>query len=453
MMEPSTLWQQILSELEARLPAPAYSMISTQLHLSEADDEQLILGVPSTFAQRNIEKNRKDLEDAVFQVLGRLPRVQITVEKKGEGAVGADLPSIPTLAQQQHLPAAMPRAAAQRPEPLPHNLNDRYTFENFVVGSHNKFAHATALRVAETPGDAYNPLFLYGGVGLGKTHLMHAIGNQILQHRDDFRVMYISSERFTNELVNAFKDNRALEFRSRYRSVDLLLIDDIQFIAGKEATQEEFFHTFNELYGASKQIVISSDKHPNEISTLENRLRSRFQMGLITDIQAPDFETRIAILKKKAEMEDLEIPDEVLHLISRVYKSNVRELEGALTKIMAYTSMTGTQPTLALAQSVLGQMPDRDINAALIQEITANHFSKTVEELMGPSRSKDINFARQIAIYLCSELTDLSTPKIGECFGNRDHTTIIHSRDKIRELVKNDPKTQSIVNGLIARLK
>lgn len=438
------LWQNILKTLESRLNNdPAYAFVSTQLHLVSVEDGRLMVGVPNNFALRKISQDYlAPLQEAVQDVLGETEIVMDIVTR-----TQTTEPSRPAVAQVR-----TPAPGRERPQTVS-NLNPRYTFDNFVVGSHNKFPHATACRVAESPGSSYNPLFIYGGVGLGKTHLMQAIGHEILLNRPDFRVTYISSERFTNELINAFRDGTMPDFKNRYRSVDLLLIDDIQFIGGKESTQEEFFHTFNDLHEAGKQIVMTSDRPPNELSTLENRLRSRFQMGLIADIQAPDFETRTAILKKKAEMDGLDLPDEVLHFIARVYKSNVRELEGALIKLMAYTSMTGTQPTVAMAQSVLGQLPERDVNADLIQELTADNFNLTIQDLKGQSRSKTINKARQIAIYLCCELTDMSTPKIGEVFGHRDHTTILHARDKIREQMKDDHDTQSTVNKLISRLK
>lgn len=441
------LWQDILHALEIRLNnQPAFGFVSTQLQLVEAAEHQLQLGVPNTFTLRKISQDYLGpLQEAVAEVMGEGIEVQLDIVAR------AAEPARPAVSPERNAAPRQPAQPVQRGGNS--NLNPRYTFENFVVGSHNKFAHATAWRVAESPGSAYNPLFLYGGVGLGKTHLMQAIGHQILQSRPDFRVTYISSERFTNELINAFRDGTTPDFKNRYRSVDLLLIDDIQFIGGKESTQEEFFHTFNDLHEAGKQIVMTSDRPPNELSTLENRLRSRFQMGLICDIQVPDFETRTAILKKKAAMDGIDLPDEVLHFIARVYKSNVRELEGALIKLMAYTSMTGTQPSVSMAQSVLGQLPERDINPDLIQELTSDNFNLTVEDLKGQSRSKTINKARQIAIYLCCELTDLSTPKIGEFFGNRDHTTILHARDKIREQMQHDPDTQNIVNKLISRLK
>lgn len=451
-MEKNTqqIWQDILTVLEKNLNNQAtYGMLSAGLHPLELDEKRFVLGVPNDFMLRNTHKYLEPIQSAVEEVLGNPMNVSLAINRRAQASDnGHGHPS--TRVVTSHAPvAAVPRERVQ----VVSNLNPRYTFGNFVVGSHNKFAHATAWRVAEEPGQAYNPLFIYGGVGLGKTHLMQAIGHQILQRRDDFKVTYISSERFTNELINALKDGTTLDFKNRYRSVDLLLIDDIQFIGGKETTQEEFFHTFNDLHEAGKQIVITSDRPPNEISTLEQRLRSRFQMGLICDIQPPDFETRIAILKKKAEMDGLDIPDEVLHYIARVYKNNVRELEGALVKLMAFTSMTGTVADISLAQSVLGQMPEREVNTDMITEVTAEYFDLKVADLRGKSRAKTINQARQVSIYICRELTDLSLPKIGEYFGHRDHSTILHAYDRIKSEMQEDSKIEQIVNNLIKRLR
>ncbi len=448
-------WQEILQVLEAELNNPAaYGMLSTQLHLLEADASKMVIGVPNAFTLRTVSnKYKSQLESAIQTVTGSNTRLELKVDKQvGEPPAPSHSANNAAGNNKQPSQPSQPAVAVVR-NTQKSNLNPKYTFSNFVVGSHNKFPHATALRVADEPGHAYNPLFIYGGVGLGKTHLMHAIGNQIMLQRENFKVMYLSSERFTNELINAFRDGTTLDFKNRYRSVDLLLIDDIQFIGGKESTQEEFFHTFNELHGAGKQIVITSDRSPNEISTLENRLRSRFQMGLICDIQPPDFETRIAILKKKADMGELNIPDDVHHYIARVYKSNVRELEGALLRLMAYTSMTGTQPTVSMAQQVLGQIPDRDLNTDLIQEVTAKYFNKKITDLTGTSREKEINLARQIAIYLCRELTDLSFPKIGEHFGGRDHSTIMHAYERIKKRKLEEAEVEKMVNDLVSHLK
>jgi chromosomal replication initiator protein len=321
-------------------------------------------------------------------------------------------------------------------------LNPKYSFDNFVIGANNRFAHAASLAVAEAPAKAYNPLFIYGGVGLGKTHLMHAIGHHILSQNKWSKVLYVSSETFTNELINSIKDDKNIQFRNRYRNIDVLLIDDIQFIAGKESTQEEFFHTFNALHEANKQIVISSDRPPKEIPTLEDRLRSRFEWGLITDIQPPDLETRIAILRKKAEMENLTIDDEVMLFIAKKIKSNIRELEGALTRIIAYSSLANKEINIDLAyvalKDIISENKPRKVTISLIQQIVSSYYNLRIEDFKSKKRTKNVAFPRQIAMYLTRELTDLSLPKIGEEFGGRDHTTVIHAYEKISNDIKND---------------
>ena len=336
-------------------------------------------------------------------------------------------------------------------------LNPKYTFSTFVIGNSNRFAHAACLAVAEAPAKAYNPLFIYGGVGLGKTHLMHAIGHFILSQNPQAKVLYVTSEKFTNELINSIQTNRNVEFRNRYRNVDVLLIDDIQFIAGKESTQEEFFHTFNALHEANKQIIMSSDRPPKEIPTLEDRLRSRFEWGLITDIQPPDLETRIAILRKKADMEKLEIDDEVLVFIAKRIESNIRELEGALTRIVAYASLTNSTLDVSIAdealKDIISNHRPRKITPELIQNVIADYYQLKVEDLKSKKRNRPIAYPRQIAMYLCRELTDLSLPKIGEYFGGRDHTTVIHACDKIAEEIETDLQVKRTVNELIKRIK
>ena len=314
-------------------------------------------------------------------------------------------------------------------------LNPKYIFEEFVIGNSNRFAHAASLAVAESPAKAYNPLFIYGGVGLGKTHLMHAIGHYIKEQNRNAKVLYISSEKFTNELINSIKDDKNVEFRNRYRNVDVLLVDDIQFIAGKERTQEEFFHTFNALHEANKQIIISSDRPPKEIPTLEDRLRSRFEWGLTTDIQAPDFETRIAILRKKAESENFKVNNEVFDFIARKIKSNIRELEGALTRVTAYSSLTNKEVSIELAQEALKDIISsnrpKQINIDMIKDVVSQHYNIQIDDFDSKRRTRTITYPRQVAMYLSRELTDLSLPKIGESFGGRDHTTVIHAYDKI----------------------
>ncbi len=336
------------------------------------------------------------------------------------------------------------------------NLNPKYTFDTFVIGNSNRFAHAASVAVAESPSKAYNPLFIYGGVGLGKTHLMHAIGDYILQNNPKTKVVYVSSETFTNELINSIRDDRNVDFRNRYRTMDVLLIDDIQFIAGKERTQEEFFHTFNTLHESNKQIIISSDRPPKEIPTLEDRLRSRFEWGLIADIQPPDLETRIAILRKKAQMENVEIPNEIMVHIAKKIQSNIRELEGALIRIIAFSSLTNSEITVELASEALKELfsaKARQLNVDLIKETVSDQFNIKLEDFNSKKRTRAISYPRQIAMYLSRELTDLSLPKIGEEFGGRDHTTVIHAYDKITKDMEEDAAFKEKIETIIKELK
>ncbi|HHW40187.1 MAG TPA: chromosomal replication initiator protein DnaA [Syntrophomonadaceae bacterium] len=337
------------------------------------------------------------------------------------------------------------------------SLNPRYTFDTFVIGNSNRLAHAASRAVAEAPSKAYNPLFIYGGVGLGKTHLMHAIGHYVLDHNKSYRVVYVSSETFTNELINAIRDDKAVDFRNKYRTMDILLIDDIQFLAGKERTQEEFFHTFNALYEANKQIIISSDRVPKEIPTLEDRLRSRFEWGLLADIQPPDLETRVAILRKKAQLENYTLPDDVLLFIASKIKSNIRELEGALLRIIAYASLNQKEIDLdcaneALKDVLLGDRPHH-ITIPMIQKVVANYFNLKIEDFKTKRRTQNVAFPRQIAMYLARELTDASLPKVGQEFGGRDHTTVMHAYEKIKtERAKNE-ELDATIKDIIKQLQ
>lgn len=337
------------------------------------------------------------------------------------------------------------------------NLNPRYTFDNFVVGNNNKFVHAASLAVSEAPAEAYNPLFIYGGVGLGKTHLMHSIAHFILDEDSEAKVLYVSSEKFTNELINSIRDDKNEEFRKKYRNIDVLLVDDIQFIAGKERTQEEFFHTFNALYEAKKQIIISSDRSPKEIETLEERLRSRFEWGLIADIQAPDFETRVAILRKKAELENIDLPDDVMQYVANNIKSNIRELEGAVNKILAYSRLLLPQEiTRDMAEAALKDLisPEEQtqVTYQLILDIVSEHFNVSTADIISKKRPRDISFPRQIVMYLCRKLTDMSLPKIGEVIGKRDHTTILHGFEKINREVQNDLSLKNTIDILTKKI-
>ncbi len=354
-------------------------------------------------------------------------------------------------------PVADIRASNQTSEDDPSQLNPKYVFDRFVIGASNRFAHAAAFAVAEAPARAYNPLFIYGGAGLGKTHLLHAIGHYVRSLYTRLRVRYLTTEQFTNEFINAIRDDRVTAFQRKYRHADVVLIDDIQFLESKERTQEEFFHTFNSLHNAEKQIVISSDRPPKQIARLEDRLRSRFEWGLMTDIQPPDLETRIAILKKKATYEDLQVPSEVLYLIASKVQSNIRELEGALIRVTAFASLQRTAVDPSLAEMVLKDLfpseTNREIGLQLIQEEVAAFFELSVEDLCSPSRSRQLVTARQIAMYLVRELTDLSLPRIGKAFGGRDHTTVMHATSKIADLMQERRTIYNQIQELTSRIR
>lgn len=336
-------------------------------------------------------------------------------------------------------------------------LNPKYIFETFVIGNSNRLAHAASLAVAEAPANAYNPFFIYGGVGLGKTHLMHAIGHRILQNHPKLKLLYISSEKFTNELINSIRDGNPESFRQKYRNIDVLLVDDIQFLSKKEHTQEEFFHTFNTLHEANKQIIMSSDRPPREIQTLEDRLRSRFEWGLITDIQPPDLETRIAILRKKAMMEHLNVPNDVMVYIASRIDNNIRELEGAFIRVIAYASLTNQTVDIDLAtealKDIFPQGKPKQITVELIQEIIASYFKLKVDELLAKRRTRNVSYPRQIAMYLSRELTETSLPRLGEMFGGRDHTTVIHAYEKISRERNEDVKLSNTIKELIKKIE
>jgi len=330
-------------------------------------------------------------------------------------------------------------------------LNPKYTFESFVVGNNNRFAHAAALAVAEAPASSYNPLFIYGGVGLGKTHLMHAIGNEILRRNRNSNILYVTSEKFTNQLINAIKDNKNDQFRNTYRNIDVLLIDDIQFIAGKERIQEEFFHTFNALHESGKQIILSSDRPPKDIQLLEDRLKSRFEWGLIADISNPDYETRLAILRKKAQMDNIIIDDEILANIANRIDSNIRELEGTLNKLIAKASLTNSPITMEMAERAINDIvaqQEKVISAEFVQETVAKYFNINAKDLKGSKRSNDIAFPRQIAMFLCRNVAQMSLPQIGKDFGKRDHTTVMHACNKIEKEIKENSNTKLIVESV-----
>jgi len=412
------IWDQTLSLIKMELTEVSFNTWLKTIKPLNIDNNKIILSVPNDFNKEILENRYMSLiANALHQV------TSIKLE-----------PSFIIEGEKVFISEASEKQAASQALDAP-NLNQKYVFDEFVIGNSNRFAHAASLAVAESPAKAYNPLFIYGGVGLGKTHLMHAIGHYVLSQNPTAKVVYVSSEKFTNELINSIKDDKNVEFRNKYRNVDILLVDDIQFIAGKERTQEEFFHTFNALYENSKQIIVSSDRPPKEIPTLEDRLRSRFEWGLITDIQAPDFETRIAILRKKAETEGIIVPNEVLEFIAKKIKANIRELEGALTRIVAYSSLTNREITIDLSsealKDIISSSRPKQVTVNLIKDVVSQYYNIRTEEFNSKRRTRSISFPRQIAMYLSRELTDLSLPKIGEEFGGRDHTTVIHAYEKI----------------------
>ena len=438
----TNIWSNVISALQSRLNNPSVDTWLNSMNPVKIINDSLIIEVSDKFS-------RDWLDDRYGPVIKSILYDILEEEMNVEFALSHDIPG--RINNNKHK-----KNYHISDNPLYH-LNTKYTFDTFVVGNSNRFAHAACLAVADSPSKSYNPLFIYGGVGLGKTHLMHAIGNHILSKGNLYNVLYISSEKFTNELINSIRDDKTLEFRNKYRSVDILLIDDIQFLAGKERTQEEFFHTFNTLYEANKQIIISSDRPPKDIPTLEDRLRSRFEWGLITDIQTPDFETRIAILRKKAQLEDLDVPDDILTYIADKIHSNIRELEGALIRIIAFASFNQQEINIELAETVLKdilpEIKPRQITAELIQQVVSNHYNLKPEELKAKKRTRSVSFPRQISMFLTRELTDLSLPKIGEMYGGRDHTTVIHACERIGTEIKINPSLESTINELIHTIK
>ena len=432
----SSLWPRVLDLLKNELTEISYNTWIKTIEPISVNSSTIELVVPTEF-------NKGILESRYIPLISNA----ITHLTSKEYKLIASLPS------QESQNKITQNADQQGSDDLYNSiLNPKYTFDTFVIGNGNRLAHAASVAVAEAPAQAYNPLFLYGGVGLGKTHLMHAIGHYILTQNPASKVLYVSSEKFTNELINAIKDDRNEEFRSRYRNIDVLLIDDIQFIGGKERTQEEFFHTFNALYEANKQIIISSDRPPKEITTLEDRLRSRFEWGLTADIQSPDLETRIAILRKKAQLENIVIPDEVLTFIADKVISNIRELEGALNRVIAYSSLTETEVSVHLCaealKEILAASNNRVIDTKLIIETVSRYFDLRPEEFLSQKRNRNISYPRQIAMYLCRDIMGLSLPKIGEDFGGRDHTTVIHAIQKIEGDIQMNQETKRTVEEL-----
>lgn len=448
------LWAEVVDKLQLELSTPSFETWVKSIVPKSIDDGVLELEVPTDFTRQIIASRYTGLlRDILSKSAGQSLDVRLTIAPAPQMANPAPAAAVPA----PNLAKAAPAGGREAPAEYQSRLNPKYIFSAFVVGSSNRFAHAACQAVAEMPARAYNPLFMYGGVGLGKTHLMHAIGHQVLQTTPTARVLYVSSENFTNEMIIAIRDDKMVRFRQRFRGIDVLLIDDIQFVAGKERTQEEFFHTFEALHGARKQIVISSDRPPKDIPTLEERLRSRFEWGLITDIQPPDLETRMAILAKKAQIENLSVPDSVLQLIASRIDTNIRELEGALIRVMAYGSITRQRLTHELAidalKDVIPETRPKPITIRLIQEQVAQHFDLKVDEFKAKKRTKAVAYPRQLAMYIAREITDASLPKIGEEFGGRDHTTVIHACEKIKHDVKTDVQVQQTVDQLIKQIR
>jgi chromosomal replication initiator protein len=439
------LWEEILARIETKVNRHTFYTWFRPTTFGTEDSAGLSVRVPNDVFKQWLTRHYAAV---ISEAMGELKRPNIPVNFIVEAPPAVESAPI-QLGPDETAPVDVGPVPAA---PGPAGLNPRYTFDTFIVGSSNQFAHAACRAVAEAPSRSYNPLFIYGGVGLGKTHLMHAVGQYVLQHDRNLKLTYISSERFMNEMINAVRYDRVLDFRERYRSVDVLLVDDIQFLAGKEGTQTEFFHTFNALYDSQKQIVLSSDCPPHEIQALEERLRSRFEWGLIADIQSPDLETKVAILKKKAEAEAVPLPDNVAMYIAGKIKSNIRELEGSLIRLIAYASLTGQDITLPLAQEVLKNILEHEEKAVtidIIQKFVADHYNLKMVDLRSRNNSKSIAMPRQIAMYLCKLLTHASLPEIGRSFGGKHHSTVIHSIRKVEELRKRDGDFNSLINNFL----
>ncbi|MDP3143447.1 MAG: chromosomal replication initiator protein DnaA [Candidatus Omnitrophota bacterium] len=433
------IWDKAQNIIRDKIGNTSYDTWIATLRAKDGSPNSLLLEAPDEFFKNWVEEHyRAIIQDSLQQIHNRPVEIEFITNPK-------------ILEETTHNKLSKLEIGFQAVAPTSQALNPRFTFEGFVEGSSNRFAHAACLAVAESPAKAYNPLFIYGGVGLGKTHLMQSITHHIINKNPAIKSCYITSERFTNELIGAIQHRTTAQFRQKYRNIDILMVDDIQFIAGKESTQEEFFHTFNVLYDNHKQIVISSDRQPKSIANLEERLSSRFSWGLITDIQPPDFETRVAILRKKIEREPIKVPDEVILFIAQEIKSNIRELEGALVRVLAYSLMEEKLVSLALCREILKDMvreSHKKISIELIQKIVADNFSVPTNDLKSKRRNKNIVLPRQIAMYLSRELTNLSLPEIGVGFGGKDHTTILYSWNKIKEGLKKDGNLKNIIERI-----
>jgi chromosomal replication initiator protein len=460
------IWEKTLENIKEQITNPSFNTwFSETKAVLTTGENQLVLQVPNNFIQEWIETQYTDLIEEILNELtgNKWTLLLLTPEQvkkfkekqkenkdynKNDPENTNDLEVVEENIEEK-----------SSDQEFQNGFNPKYTFDTFVVGNSNRFAHAASLAVAEAPAKAYNPLFIYGDVGLGKTHLMQAIAHFILKNNPDYKVVYVSSETFTNELINSIKDDSTVDFRDKYRNIDILLVDDIQFLAGKERTQEEFFHTFNTLHESNRQLIISSDRPPKEIPTLEERLRSRFEWGLITDIQKPDLETRIAILRKKADVENLTIPNEVIIYIANKIQSNIRELEGALVKVIAYSSLVDREIDIELAREALKDLVNKkkheqiEVNIERIKKIITDDYNLKMEDMESKKRTQNIAFPRQIAMYLSRELTDFSLPHIGNEFGGRDHTTVIHAHNKIKEKIENENDFSNKIERLTDKIK
>ena len=436
------MWSEFLASVATLVNKQTFETWFKPMRLSSVEGSKVVIDCPSKFFVDWVSEHHSDkIVFALRPLLGA--SAQFLLQNANDAP-----PEIPTRRSESLVTAP---ARARKPAPESERLNPKYTFDEFVVGNNSRMTYAACLAVSERPAQVYNPLFIYGGVGLGKTHLMRAIGHGVLKSHPDARVHYCSAEAFMNEMIMAIRQGNGHEFRTKYRNVDLLLIDDVQFLAGKESTQEEFFHTFNALHGASRQIVVTSDRPPKEIPTLEDRLVSRFEWGLITDIQPPDYETRLAILRKKVERENIQIPDDVLALIADSVKSNIRELEGSLVKLLVHASVYKKDITSEMAHDVLKDFvksTPKKTSISLIQKVVSQHYRVPVESMRSKVRTARLAFPRQVAIFLAREMTSASLAQIGQRFGGRDHTTVIHACQKITDMVERDVSLRSTINQL-----
>ncbi len=446
------IWEESLERIKEQLSNPSFKTWFSDTEPIKIKNNTLQLKVPNDFIKDWISSRYQNL---IIETIEEITDTELDLEF----LTPDEIKEAKETKEETTKNNTDSRKKIKTTNQIKNGINPKYTFDTFVVGNSNRFAHAASLAVAEAPAKAYNPLFIYGDVGLGKTHLMQAIAHFILDHNPDNKVVYVSSETFTNELINAIKDDKTVDFRDKYRNIDILLVDDIQFLAWKERTQEEFFHTFNALHESNRQLIISSDRPPKEIPTLEERLRSRFEWGLITDIQSPDLETRIAILRKKADIENLEIPNEVIIDIANKIQSNIRELEGALIKVIAYAELVEREIDLDLAKEALKDLVSndnkepREINIDHIKKTVADYYNLNLQEIDSKKRTQNIVFPRQIAMYLSREMTDASLPMIGDSFGGRDHTTVMHAHNKISNKYQDEEDFKNTIDNLIKKIK